>query len=304
MVTWIDALAKTRNRLSGALSRVFQKADEADRTPIEELEESLIASDVSARLANEWMEALDRAYGAMRESRMTTLRRLLIHALGVSPTFHWNHENPPLSILVTGVNGSGKTTTCAKLARRVVGDGGKPLLVAADTFRAAGTDQLSIWAERVGCDIVSGTRGADAASVAYDGLDAAIARKADVVIVDTAGRMHTQQPLMNELAKVGRAMDKRKSGAPEENWIVLDASIGRNAVSQASQFHRIRPLTGAVIAKLDGTAKAGFVFSITQELGIPIRFVGLGEGPDDLVPFDPEAFVSGLLGADTIAKDA
>ncbi len=304
MVTWVDALSKTRTRLTGAFSKVFRKGDALDEASLEELEESLMAADVSPRLTAEWIESLDRAYRGMRGSRRETLRRLLIQTLGPSEPFEWRNESAPLAVLIAGVNGSGKTTTCAKLARLAMQDGHAALLVAADTFRAAGTDQLNIWAERVGCDVVSGSRGADAASVAYDGMDAAVARRADVAIVDTAGRMHTKQPLMNELAKVGRAMGKRLPGAPHENWIVLDASMGQNALAQARQFHKSLPLTGAVIAKLDGTAKAGFVFSISRELQIPIRFAGLGEGPDDLVPFDPESFVTALLGENDMEEQA
>lgn len=296
MVTWIDALAKTRRKLSGAFSKVFQKTNEMDEGTLEELEESLLAADVSPRLAAEWMELLDRAYRGIQGSRKDTLRQFLIQALGNREPFQWDRNSEPLALLITGVNGSGKTTTCAKLARLAMREGRKTLLVAADTFRAAGTDQLNIWAERVGCDIVSGSPGADAAAVAYDGLEAAIARKADVVIVDTAGRMHTKQPLMSELAKVSRAMGKRLPGAPHENWIVLDASMGQNALIQARQFHKNLPLTGAVIAKLDGTSKAGFIFSISRELEIPVWFAGLGEGPDDLTPFDPASFVHALLG--------
>jgi fused signal recognition particle receptor len=197
---------------------------------------------------------------------------------------------------VVGVNGSGKTTTCAKLAHRAAAEGLTPLLCAADTFRAAGSDQLRIWAERLGCEVVAGATGADPAAVAFDALGAAIARKSDLLIVDTAGRMHTKQPLMQELVKVRRSLGKRKAGAPEATWIVLDAALGRNAIAQARTFHEAVPLTGIVVSKLDGSSKGGFVFTLADELGIPVLFAGLGEGAGDLVPFDRRRFVGGLLG--------
>ena len=201
---------------------------------------------------------------------------------------------------MVGVNGSGKTTTCAKLAHTAIQQGRQPLLAATDTFRAAGADQLKLWAKDVGCDVVAGAPGADAAAVAYDALDAAVARGRDLVIVDTAGRMHTKEPLMKELQKVRGAMAKRVSGAPHETWIVLDATLGQNAVMQAKVFHEAVALTGVIISKLDGSSKAGFVFSINREMGIPIRFVGLGEKMDELVPFEPEKFVGALMNSERL----
>ncbi len=299
MATWIDALSRTRSQLGGVLRRLFApSAGSADRVTPEELEQRLLAADVPVRLAAELVEELERGDGS-RVPLAEMLRTTLLNSLGAGSPFEWRRGLRPLTLLVVGVNGSGKTTTCAKLAHQAMQAGLQPLLGATDTFRAAGADQLRLWAGRVGCDVVAGKEGADAAAVAFDSLDAAVSRNKDALIVDTAGRMHTKQPLMRELQKVRGALAKRLDGAPHETWVVLDATLGRNAVNQARVFHEAVPLTGAVVAKLDGSSKAGFVFSVTGELGIPIRFVGLGEGPDDLVPFDPGSFVDGLLGLDS-----
>jgi fused signal recognition particle receptor len=197
------------------------------------------------------------------------------------------------------VNGSGKTTTTAKLAHHAAAAGARPLLAAADTFRAAGSEQLRVWGARVGCDVVGGASGADAAAVAYDALAAAKARGNDVLLVDTAGRMHTKGPLMQELRKVSRSLGKGLPGAPHHTWMVLDATIGQNALHQAREFHAAVPLTGVVVAKLDGSSKAGFVFGVSRELGVPILFAGLGEQAGDLVPFEAAAFVDALLGLES-----
>lgn len=292
MAGWLSALARTRDAISGALRRAFG-AGRLDAAARDELEATLLGADVSAALAREWLDEWERTAPKGRPAH-DVLTDFLLRDLP-PPSFAWTRGEAPLSVLVVGVNGSGKTTTCAKLARHAIRAGLKPLLGAADTFRAAGSDQLRLWAGRVGCEVVAGATGADAAAVAYDALDAAIARKADAVIVDTAGRMHTRQPLMQELEKVHRAMGKRLPGAPQQTWIVLDAALGRNAIAQARQFHAAVPLTGVVISKLDGSAKAGFVFSIARELNLPILYAGLGEGADDLAPFDPAGFVRALL---------
>ena len=259
MVAWISALARTRNAIAGALRRAL-RLDRPDPAVFEELEETLVRADVAPRFAAELIEQLEQAYRGLQVS----------------------------VALIVGVNGSGKTTGSAKLARRARAEGRVPLLGAGDTFRAAGSDQLRWWAERVPCGVVAGATGADAASVAYDAVEAAIARSADLLIFDTAGRMHTRQPLMEELGKVRRAMGNRLPRAPDDTWIVLDAALGRNAIAQARSFHEATPLTGVIISKLDGSAKAGFVFSIAEELNLPVLYAGLGEGPDDLAPFAPE----------------
>jgi fused signal recognition particle receptor len=301
MPTWIEALSKTRRRLRSVLSRVFTGAGAVDEAALEELEETLLRADVAMPLVMEWTAALTREGG--HRPPAAVLRQLLLDALEPAPPFEWASPAPPHTLLLVGVNGTGKTTSAAKLARRAAQAGRQPLLAATDTFRAAGADQLRIWAGRVGCDVVAGQQGADAAAVAYDALEAAHARGRDTVIIDTAGRMHTRQPLMNELAKVHRTVTARLGRAPDETWIVLDASMGQNAIQQARHFHALVPLSGCIVAKLDGTGKAGFVFSVVKELKLPVRFAGLGEGMDDLAPFDPERFVDALLGRDGVGEE-
>ncbi len=295
MVTWINALARTRNRIGSALTAVFKRSGAVDEDVLEELEETLLAADVPLRLIMEWTTSLREGYRGLDVSAKSMLRERLLRALASCEPFDWPPAPRPHTTLIVGVNGAGKTTTTAKLAWRAQAGGLTPLLAATDTFRAAGADQLRIWADRVGCDVVAGQQGADAAAVAFDALAAAQARGRDVVLVDTAGRMHTRKPLMDELGKVRRAIQSRIGREPDETWIVLDASMGQNAITQARQFHQVAPLTGCIIAKLDGSAKAGFVFAVVHELGIPVRFAGLGEGMGDLTPFDATAFVDALL---------
>ena len=295
MASWTQALAKTRGRISGSLTNMFGRGGDPDETAIEDLEATLLQADVPVRLAAECVEALETK---SKESRTARLHALLMNSLGPESDFDWQVDGIPLTILIVGVNGSGKTTTAAKLAHQAAKAGRRPLLGAADTFRAAGSHQLRLWAERIGCDVVAGATGADPASVAYDALDASVSRQSDVLIVDTAGRMHTREPLMKELQKVRRAMEKRLPDAPHQTWIVLDATIGQNALIQAREFHSMVPLTGVIVAKLDGSAKAGFLFGVASELNVPIMFAGLGEQADDLVPFDRTAYVDALLGID------
>lgn len=290
MAGWLDALSKTRS----AIRDVFAGNTTTENTLNEEqIEEILLRSDVPARLTLEWVDELQSA--SRRKDRLELARSLLLNELGDAGGFEWPKTKDPWVVLLLGVNGSGKTTTAAKLARQVAISGGKPLLCGSDTFRAAGSSQLRIWSEKLGCDFVGGEMGTDAAGVTFNAVDAAIARECSAVIVDSAGRMHTKTPLMDELPKMCRAMSKRLEGAPHEVWMVLDASVGQNAVIQARQFNEVVPLTGLVITKLDGSSKAGFLFAVRSELKLPILFAGLGEGEDDLVPFDPEAFVDALL---------
>lgn len=300
MVTWINALSKTRQRLSTAFNRVFRQFDALDEDAIEELEDTLLQADVAMPMVMEWTGVLRKSYGGLSVSRREIVHGLLTRALSDIAPFDWPDTPTPYTLLLVGVNGTGKTTTAAKLAWRAQQAGRKPLLAATDTFRAAGADQLRIWAERVGCDVVAGQQGADAAAVAFDAVAAAQARGMDTVIIDTAGRMHTRQPLMNELSKVRRSVASRLERDPDETWMVLDACMGQNAIIQARQFNETVPLTGVIVTKLDGSAKAGFVFSIVRELGVPVLFAGLGEGMEDLIPFDPAAFVSGLLGGEAL----
>lgn len=292
MSTWWSALRRTRDAISGALGRLVG-VQRADPETLSALEHALIRADVPPRLAADAVQEVARADLSSLSPR-ESLSRLLKDRLAQT-TGDWLSGETPRVVLVVGVNGSGKTTTCAKLARVAAQRGVQPLLCAGDTFRAAGVTQMRLWAERMNVDVVGGDAGADSASVAYDALDAALSRGAGCLIIDTAGRMHTRQPLMQELQKIRRALSKRLPRAPDETWIVLDAALGRNAIAQAREFHAGTPLTGAIVSKLDGSAKAGFVFEIHEDLGVPVRFVGLGEGPDDLAPFDPSAFVESLL---------
>ena len=298
MASWLSALTRTRDRIVGALTKVFTGREKLDAASREELEALLVQADIPFALAHEALEACEKVKAQPGGPR-AALRQTLISALGTGESFVWKRADKPSVLLVVGINGSGKTTTCAKLALMIQRAGLKPLLAAGDTYRAAGADQLRIWAERVKCEVVGGQTGGDAAAVAFDAVAAGQARAVDWVVLDTAGRMHTRQPLMQELEKVRRAMAKKLPAAPHETWIVLDASMGQNALNQARQFHQSVPLTGVVITKLDGSAKAGFLFAVRKELGLPIRFVGLGETADDLAAFEPAAFVDALLGLES-----
>ncbi len=293
MAGWAAALRRTRAALAGAFARALGRGG-PDEDTVEALEVALLGADVSAVLVDELVDRLrdERTRGA--EGARAAVADVLAAALP-EPSFDWAAAPRPMALLVVGVNGSGKTTTCAKLARAAAAAGRRPLLAAADTYRAAGAEQLALWAERLDCPVVAGRTGGDAAAVVFDAAAAVEARDRDALLVDTAGRMHTREPLMRELEKLQRALAKRMPGAPHETWIALDAAMGQNAIAQARFFHRVTPLTGAVVTKLDGSARAGFLFSIGRELGIPVCYAGLGEGPDDLAPFDRTAFVQALL---------
>ena len=294
MKSWLNALARTRDKIVGGLAHLIPGLSKADPAALEEWERSLIQSDIAPRLVGEWIQKLSRRGGS--PDMVGEIRSLLEKTFPAQPPFSWKTHSGPKVILIVGVNGSGKTTTTAKLGYLVKRQGLSPLLAAADTFRAAGAHQLKLWAERLKLDAVVGAHGADSAAVAYDAVRAAIARKADVVLIDTAGRMHTKQPLMEELQKVRRSIDKALPGAPHETWIVLDATLGNNAVIQARMFKECVALTGVVVAKLDGSSKGGFLFTIRRELELPVYFVGLGEGEDDLAEFNSREFVKGFLG--------
>lgn len=293
MGTWFNGLRKTRERFVDALKDLLA-APKPDEATAEELAARLIAADVPMRLVQTLSRELEKS-ASRKEPLLTTFRHVLMEALGPNPSVDWAALPNPAVLLLVGINGAGKTTTAAKLARLALQAGRRPLLGAADTFRAAGSDQLKLWADRIGCDVVGGAMGGDAAAVAFDAIDAALARHCDIAIVDTAGRMHTREPLMRELQKVRAALDKRLPGAPHHTWVVLDAMLGQNSVVQARQFHEMTPLTGIIVTKLDGSSKAGFLFAVRQELDLPILYAGLGESMDDLSPFDSEAFVNALL---------
>ena len=241
------------------------------------------------RLASGRVRTEADARAVLREVLVAELHPELDRSVRALP-----HADHPAVMLVVGVNGTGKTTTVGKLARVLVADGRRVVLGAADTFRAAAADQLQAWASRVGAEVVRGAEGADPASVAFDAVDKGIEAGADVVLIDTAGRLHTKTGLMDELGKVKRVVSKR--AAVDEVLLVLDATIGQNGLAQARVFADVVDITGVALTKLDGTAKGGIVFRVQQELGVPVKLVGLGEGPDDLAPFEPEAFVDALLG--------
>ena len=293
-------LAKTHDRLAKGLGSVFAFARRIDDELCEELEEVMIRADMGVQATTEIIEDIRAAYKAGRIQDTANLKEYLkaelVELLGKSDTGVRMADAPPTVILVAGVNGSGKTTSIAKLAKHFHDNDRKVLLAASDTFRAAAVEQLDIWSRRLGVDLVKHQTGADPGAVTFDALDAAIARKVDVLIVDTAGRLHTKKNLMTELEKIRRVIDKRLPGAPHEVILVLDATTGQNAIQQAMLFKEAIDVTGIFLAKLDGTAKGGIVVAIKKQIDIPVKFIGIGEQPDDIEPFDPDKFVEALIG--------
>jgi len=289
-----DRLAKTRRALSDRLGGVFSRsAFDADFWS--DIEDSLVAADVGVAAASSAVEAVKRKNPESPADVRDLLAAELVAQLAATDR-HLEVFGDPSVVLVVGVNGSGKTTTIAKLAQQLNTEERPVLLGAADTFRAAAADQLKTWAERVGVDIVAGESGADPASVAYDSFHAAKARGAGVVMVDTAGRLHSKSNLMDELGKVARVL-RREAGGLDEVLLVLDGTTGQNAIGQARAFTDIVGVTGIVLTKLDGTARGGVAIAVEKELGIPVKYIGVGEGVEDLIPFEPETFVDALLGA-------
>jgi fused signal recognition particle receptor len=293
-------LARSQNALGRSLLGLLGGGD-LDEDSWEQVEDTLLIADLGpavttsvveqlrSRMASKDVHTEADARAVLREVLITELQPELDRSVRALP-----HDGHPSVLLVVGVNGTGKTTTVGKLARVLVADGRRVVLGAADTFRAAAADQLQTWAARVGAEVVRGAEGADPASVAFDAVDKGIAAGADVVVIDTAGRLHTKTGLMDELGKLKRVVTRR--AAVDEVLLVLDATIGQNGLAQARVFADVVDITGAVLTKLDGTAKGGIVFRVQQELGVPVKLVGLGEGPDDLAPFEPAAFVDALLG--------
>jgi len=290
-------LKKTRQALSDRFSVIFGTGKALDTESLKALEDVLIAADVGADVALEIIEELkkikpdDDPQIALANIVARRLERVTSAPGDIS-------GKRPFVVLVAGVNGSGKTTTIAKIAHRSVKSGGKVIMAAADTFRAAAGEQLEIWAERVGADLIRQTRGSDPAAVAFDAVKAAIARNADLVLIDTAGRLQTKTNLMEELKKVKRVIAKAMPGAPHEVLLVMDATTGQNGLSQIGLFNHAIGLTGIIMAKLDGTAKGGILVAAAEKYKIPIRYVGLGEKPEDLVDFDPHSFARALVGID------
>lgn len=293
-----EGLAKTRDALSDSLGGVFTGFSEIDDDFYDELEESLILADLGVDTA---CKAVERLRKAVREQHLktteearTALKEILVDMLNVGDTA-LNLSTTPSVVLVIGVNGVGKTTTIGKIATQLTRQGKRVLLVAADTFRAAAADQLEIWAERSSAGLVRQHEGADPASVVYDGIQAARAREVDVIIIDTAGRLHNKANLMNELNKISRIIDRELPGAARETLLVLDGTTGQNGLIQAKQFKEIAGVTAIALTKLDGTAKGGIVIAVADALQIPVKFVGVGEQADDLMPFEAKDFVEALI---------
>ena len=290
-------LTKTKNAIFGQVDNVLKAFVKVDEDLLEELEELLICSDVGVNATEEIIEELrDRIKdGRLKEKEQVTdaLREILSDMIGEGEPLKL--ESTPSVILVIGVNGAGKTTSIGKISKRLIEDGKKVVVAAADTFRAAAIDQLAVWCERSGADIVKQNEGSDPAAVVFDAIAYAKKRSADVLIIDTAGRLHNKVNLMNELAKINRVIERELPDASRENLLVLDATTGQNAVLQAKEFKNAANITGLVLNKLDGTAKGGIVLSIKRELGIPVKFIGVGEKIDDMQEFDAEEFVSALF---------
>ena len=296
-------LEKTKNLFAEKIETVVKNFRVVDEDLLEELEEALILSDLGAETA---MEVVDRLRDEVKAGKLKeadevkdALRRILADMVGTAQedgTFMGLHlSTKPSVVLVIGVNGVGKTTSIGKLANLLKNEGKKVILAAGDTFRAAAADQLEIWAGRAGVEIVRQNEGSDPAAVIFDAIRAAKARNADVILCDTAGRLHNKANLMKELEKISKVIDRELPGADRETILVVDATTGQNAMSQAKVFKETAGITGIALTKLDGTAKGGIVVSITRTLGVPVKFVGVGEGIDDLLPFNPQDFVSALF---------
>jgi len=293
-----EGLAKTRQALGNTLGSVFSGFSEIDDDFYDELEECLILADLGVETAT---KATDQLRKTVKEQHLKTteeareaLKQILVQMLDVGPV-ELNIQTKPAVILVIGVNGVGKTTTIGKIATQLVKEGKNVMLVAGDTFRAAAADQLEIWAGRSGASIVRQHEGADPASVVYDGIQSAKAKNVDVILVDTAGRLHNKQNLMNELGKISRIIERELPQASKEVLLVLDGTTGQNGLIQAKQFKEIAGVTAIALTKLDGTAKGGIVIAVADSLQIPVKFVGVGEKPEDLMAFEAKAFVEALL---------
>ena len=293
-----SGLSKTKNAIFGQINNVLKSFVKVDEDLLEELEELLIMSDVGVNATEEIIEELrDRIKdGRLKEKDQVidALKEILTDMIGEGGDL--DLSTTPAIILVIGVNGAGKTTSIGKISNRLVKRGKKVVVAAADTFRAAAIDQLAVWCERSGAEIVKQNEGSDPAAVVYDAINYAKKRKADVLIIDTAGRLHNKTNLMNELAKINRVIDKECPEAVRENLLVLDATTGQNAILQAKEFRNAANITGLVLNKLDGTAKGGIVISIKNELGIPVKFIGVGEKIDDMQEFKADEFVEALFG--------
>ncbi len=292
-----QGLAKTKTGVFGQIGSLFRSFSKPDEEMLEELEEILICADVGYDTTEEIISALRETIKAEHitepEAAHEALKRILREAIGDPRPL--NLSTTPSVILVIGVNGVGKTTSIAKIANVLKSEGKKVLLAAADTFRAAAIDQLKVWSDRVGVDLIRQDEGSDPAAVVYDAISAAKSRNSDVLIIDTAGRLHNKKNLMDELAKINRVIERELPGCARETFLVLDATTGQNAVNQAVEFKQAAEITGLVLTKLDGTAKGGIVFSIKKTLDIPVQFIGVGERAEDLQRFDADQFTAALF---------
>jgi fused signal recognition particle receptor len=293
-----EGLRKTQSKLAHEIKRIVTASPKLTEGTLQELEASLIAADLGMAMATQILTAVKQSYETQGRAGLdifSIARAEVEKSLGATRAELRKQPEGLTIVSLVGVNGTGKTTTAAKLAHLVQGRGNAAVLAACDTFRAAAVEQLKLWGERLKIPVVCGAQGADPAAVAHDAISAALARKADYLFIDTAGRLHTKHNLMQELQKVHRIMNKKLPGAPHETLLVLDASTGMNALTQAREFNKSVPLTGLVITKLDGTSKGGMVVAIQKELGLPIKFIGLGEKLEDLQPFDGKQFAEALF---------
>lgn len=294
------ALGATKDNLVGRIESVLSSRPTIDETVLENLEETLLSADLGVQVAEKIMQAIrdkrQKKELATAEDAKEEIKGQLLSILSGRCAADVRKDDAGIQVwMVVGVNGTGKTTTVGKLAFQIASGGAGVLVCAADTFRPAAIEQLSIWAERSGADLVKSKTGADPSSVLHDALDAAVSRKRDVVIVDTAGRLHTKGNLMQELEKMRRVAARKVSGAPHEVLLVIDATTGQNGLSQAREFMKFTGITGLIVTKLDGTAKGGIVFGISEELGVPVRYIGTGESLEDLLEFSPELFIESLF---------
>lgn len=294
------ALVATKENLVSKIEAVLSSRPLIDEDALDELEETLLGADLGIRVTEKIMNAVRAQHkkGAIKtpEDAKLEIRSQLLSILSPRSASEAPESEPPLQIwMIVGVNGTGKTTTVGKLAARLSGEGKKVLVCAADTFRPAAIEQLAVWADRSGAELIKSKSGVDPSAVLHDALSAAAARGIDVVLVDTAGRLHTKSNLMQELEKMRRVAGRKIPGSPHEVLLVVDATTGQNGLSQAREFKKLMGITGLIVTKLDGTAKGGILFSISQELSIPVQFVGIGESLEDLVEFSPEIFVDSLF---------
>jgi len=309
-MSWLKRLQNGLSKTRKAVRQSFKKLSGTSINPedLEEVEAALLQADIGVRTVTNFMETVkEKAGGFKGITPLEVLRTLLTDILKKGESDHLVdliRKGPrPFILLMIGINGVGKTTTMAKLGHRFIQEGLKPLFVAGDTFRAAAIEQLEIWGQRTGIDVIRQNQGSDPAAVAYDGIMAAKSRKVDVVLIDTAGRLHTKVNLMDELKKIKRIIQREIPEGPHEVLLVLDGTLGQNAIAQARQFHESLGVTGLALTKLDGTARGGVVVAIVEELNLPIRLIGVGESPEDLQDFQAEAFVNALLPNDATAAE-